>query len=270
MKAFAYHLAYDLSSALRDKGRLLLFHLFPLVFFALCASFMTAVNPFFREAMLPGMVLFAVMSASLLATPSLLVQARENGVFRSFRINGVPSASILSVPVISGALHVAAVSTVIAVAGALVFGGRAPSSAIGFALAGLLSYAAYAAIGVLIGVAASKDTSATLLSQLIFIPSIMLGGLMVPARVLPEGMQRLSLLLPSTHCMRVFADLGGMSGGAGVPWASLLVLGSSIVLSFGLASALFEWDSRANRPSRKAFAAVLATAPYVVAALVGI
>jgi ABC-2 type transport system permease protein len=268
MKAFAYHLAYDLRSAVRDRGRLLLFHLFPLVFFALCASFMTAVNPFFREAMLPGMVLFAVMSACLLATPSALVQARESGVFRSFRINGVPAASILSVPVIGAGLHVAAVSAVIAVAGALVFGGRAPSSVIGFAVAGLLSYAAYAGIGVLIGVAASKDTSATLLSQLVFIPSILLGGLMVPARVLPEGLQRIALLLPSTHCMRVFAGLGGTSGAA-VPWASLLVLGSSVALSFGLAAALFEWDSRANRPSRKAFAAVLAIAPFVVAALVG-
>ena len=269
MKAFAYHLTYDLRSALRDRGRLLLFHLFPLVFFALCASFMTAVNPFFREAMLPGMVLFAVMSACLLATPSALVQARENGVFRSFRVNGVPSASILSVPVIGAGLHVAAVSAVIAVAGVLVFGGRAPSSAVGFAVAGLLSYAAYAAIGVLIGVAASKDTSATLLSQLVFIPSILLGGLMVPARVLPEGLQRIALLLPSTHCMRVFAGLGGTSD-AGASWASLLVLGSSVALSFGLAAALFEWDSRANRPSRKAFAAVLAIAPFVVAALVGV
>lgn len=269
MKAFAYHLAYDLRSVLRDRGRLLLFHLFPLVFFVLCASFMTAVNPFFREAMLPGMVLFAVMSACLLAIPSALVQARENGVFRSFRINGVPSASILSVPVIGAGLHVAAVSAVIAVAGALVFGGRAPSSAVGFAVAGLLSYAAYAAIGVLIGVAASKDTSATLLSQLVFIPSILLGGLMVPARVLPEGLQRIALLLPSTHCMRVFAGLGGLGGGAGVPWASLLVLGSSVALSFGLATALFEWDSRANRPSRKAYAAALAIAPYVVGAFVG-
>jgi ABC-2 type transport system permease protein len=270
MRAFANHLAYDFRSALRDRGRLLLFHLFPLAYFALCGSFMTAVNPFFRQAMLPGMVLFAVMSAALLAAPSALVQARENGVFRSYRINGVPSASILSVPVVGAALHVAVVSLAISLAGAFVFGGRTPASAAGFAAAALLSYAAYAALGVLIGVAAGKDASAILVSQLIFVPSIMLGGLMVPARMMPEGLQRIALVLPSTHCMRAFAGLGGMNGGAAIPWASLLVLGSSAVLSFGLALALFEWDSRANRPSRKALAAILGIVPYAVAALVGV
>ena len=268
MKAFANHLAYDFRSALRDKGRLLMFHLFPLVFFGLCGALMTAVNPFFREAMLPGMVLFAVMSASLLVAPSALVHARENGVFRSFRINGVPSASILAIPVIGTALHVVAVATVISLAGAWVFGGRAPTSVVGFAAAGLLSYAAYAGIGVLIGVAADRDSSAILIAQLVFIPSMLLGGLMVPERILPPGLHRIALLLPATHCMRVFAGLGG-AGGAEAPWSSLAVLGSSVVLSFGLAMALFEWDSRSNRPSPKTYAAFLGIAPYAVAALVG-
>ncbi len=268
MNAFLNHLAYDFRSALRDRGRLLLFHLFPLVFFALAGAFMTALNPFFRDSMLPGMALFAVMSASLLSAPSALVQARENGVFRSFRINGVPSASILVIPVIGSALHVAAAALVISVAGARLFGGRVPLSVAGFAAAGLLSYAAYAGLGVLIGVAADRDSSAVLVAQLIFVPSILLGGLMVPERVLPEGLQRIALLLPATHCMRSFAGLGQM-GGAAICWSSLAVLGSSVVLSFALAGAFFEWDSRCNRPSRRTYAAVLAVAPYAVAALVG-
>lgn len=267
MKAFANHLACEMRSTLRDGGRLLMYHLFPLSFFVLAGSLMTAVNPYFREAMLPAMVLFAVMSASLLAQPSALVQARENGVFRSFRVNGVPSASILAVPLIATAVHVAAASAVIVVVGVHVFAGRPPSSLAGFAAAWVLSYFAYAAIGVLLGVASDRDSSATVLSQLVFIPSILLGGLMVPVRVFPEHLQRLALLFPSTHCMRAFEGLGG--GGEDMPWASLLVLGSSVLVSVGLAQALFEWDSRANRPSRKKFLAVLAIAPYAIAALAG-
>lgn len=266
MRAFLNHLAYDFGSALRDRGRLLMFYLFPLVFFALCASFMTAVNPFFKGAMLPGMVLFAVMSASLLAAPSALVQARETGVFRSFRVNGVPAASILSIPVIGAALHVAVVASAIAIAGLHVFGGRAPESAVGFVAAAVLSYAAFAGIGVLIGVAAGTDSSATLAAQLVFIPSMLLGGLMVPERLLPAGLHRVALLLPATHCMRVFAGLGG---GGEVPWSSVAVLAASLVSSFGLALSVFEWDSRANQPSPKTYAAFLGVVPYAVAALFG-
>lgn len=180
----------------------------------------------------------------------------------------MPSASILSIPVIGAALHVAVVGAIISIAGIRVFGRRAPASVLGFAAAGLLSYAAYAGIGALIGVAADRESSATLIAQLVFIPSILLGGLMVPERILSPGLHRIALLLPATHCMRVFAGLGG-AGGAAPPWSSLAVLGSSVVLSFGLAMALFEWDSRSNRPSPRAYAAFLGIAPYAVAALVG-
>lgn len=268
MKSFWVHLAYDSRSALRDSGRLLLFHLFPLAFFGLCGGFMATANPYFRQAMLPGMVLFAVMSATLLAAPSALVQARENGVFRSFRVNGVPSVSILSIPVIGTALHVALAATVISVAGAWLFGGRVPASMAGFAAAALLSYATHAGVGVLIGVVADRDSSAILAAQFVFVPSILLGGMMVPERILSAVVQRVALLLPATHCMRAFAWLGGMGDGP-APWSSLTVLGSSTVLSFALAGALFEWDARANRPSRRRYAAILATVPYAVAALIG-
>ena len=54
-----------------------------------------------------------------------------------------------------------------------------------------------------------------------------------------------------------------------MPWGSLAVLGASVVLSFGLAAALFEWDSRAAQPSRKAYAALLVILPYAVSALIG-
>jgi hypothetical protein len=41
------------------------------------------------------------------------------------------------------------------------------------------------------------------------------------------------------------------------------------VLSFALAALLFQWDTRASQPNRKALVALLALAPYVAAALLG-
>jgi ABC-2 type transport system permease protein len=269
MRAFLHHLAYDFKTGIRDKTKLLMFYLFPLVFFALAGSLLTAVNPFFKETMLPGMILFAVMSSALLSFPGGIVNARESGVFRSYRINGVPVASILTIPVIGGAIHMAVVSTVISLGGAALFGGVAPSNIGGFAVAGLLSYVAFAGIGVLIGVASAKDSAATLIAQLIYIPSILLGGLMMPAPVLPAGFQRISLLLPATHAMKAFAGLGGMPSGAPVPWISIAVLSSGIVLDFALSAWIFQWDPRSTTPSRKAFTALLGILPFAAAVLIG-
>jgi ABC-2 type transport system permease protein len=268
VSAFVHHLAYDFRTGVRDRSKLLMYYLFPLVFFALMGGLMSSVNPAFTRVIIPGMALFAFMCASLLTLPSSLVTAREAGVYRSYRINGVPSASIMGIPVLSTAVHMAIIVLLISAAGPALFGGTVPASMPGFVAAALLGYAACAGIGVLIGVAAGNATVTILLSQLIYIPSIVLGGIMVPTGVLPPVLQRVSLLLPATHSMRVFAGLA-MPGGDGVPWLSLGVLAASVVLSFGLAALIFEWDTRAAAPSRKAWLALLGIAPFAVAAIIG-
>jgi ABC-2 type transport system permease protein len=268
VSAFVHHLTYDFRTGVRDRSKLLMYYLFPLVFFALMGGLMSTVNPGFTRVIVPGMALFAFMCSTLLTIPSGLVAAREAGVYRSYRINGVPSSSIMGIPVLSTAVHMAIIVVIIAAAGPRLFNGTVPASLPGFIAAAALSYAACAGIGVLIGVAAGNATVTILLSQLIYIPSIVLGGIMVPTSILPPALQRISLLLPATHCMKVFAGLAMPDGGA-VPWLSLGVLAASIVLSFGLAALLFEWDSRAAAPSRKAWLAVLGIAPFVVAAVVG-
>ncbi len=269
MTAFAHHLAYDFKTGTRDRGKLLMYYLFPLVFFALVGGLMAGINPGFTQTMIPALTLFAFMCAGLLSLPGMFVGARESGVFRSYRINGVPSASIIAIPVIGAAVHMVVVSVIIWLAGVRFFGAAVPGSIPGFALAAGLSYLAYAGIGVLIGVAAANATVTTLVGQAIYIPSIVLGGLMVPASVLPSALQRVSLLLPATHCMRLFAGLAGSGGAPGATLGSALVLAASIVVNLTLAAALFEWDSRSSHPSRKAVAALLGVAPFVVAALAG-
>jgi ABC-2 type transport system permease protein len=269
MTAFLHHLAYDFKTGIRDRSRLLMLYLFPLVFFALVGGLMASINPGFKETMIPAMVVFAVMCSTLLSLPSLLVNAREAGVFRSYRINGVPSASILSIPVIGTAVHMAVVSVIIWAVAARFYGGAAPQNVLGFVAVAGLSYLAYAGIGVLIGVAAGNTTVSILVGQLIYIPSIILGGLMVPPSGLPASLRRIALLLPATHSMQAFAALG--AGASGLPGAagSVGVLAASAGLSFVLAAVLFQWDTRASQPSRKALAALLALSPYVAAALIG-
>ena len=268
MNAFLHHLSYDFKTGIRDRSRLLMFYLFPLVFFFLVGGLMGSINPSFLPTMVPAMALFAFMCAALLNLPGILVNARESGVFRSYRINGVPSASIVSIPVIGTLFHMVVVSVVITLAGMRFFGGVAPAHIGGFLVAALLSYAMYAGIGVLIGVAAGNSTVSILVAQLIYIPSIVLGGLMVPSAMLPAGLRRVALLLPASHSMQAFIGLG-MPGSTGTPWLSIGVMAASIVVSFGLSALLFEWDSRASAPSRKAWAALLAIAPFAVAALIG-
>jgi ABC-2 type transport system permease protein len=269
MKAFLHHLLYDFKTGIRDRTNLLMNYLFPLAFFLLVSALMVKLNPAFQELMLPAMTLFAIMASALLGLPNTIVSARESGVFRSFRINGVPSGAVLAIPPLGGLVHMAVVAVLVAVLGTRLFGGAGPAHPLGYAAAGLLSYLAVAGIGALIGVAAANSRATILIGQFVYLPSLLLGGLMVPQSALPGTLARISLLLPTTHAMRVFGALGMSSGAAIIPWVSLGVLGGGGVLSFALAAWLFQWDSRLSQPNRRAVLAVLGLLPYVAAVLLG-
>lgn len=269
MNAFLHHLTYDFRSGIRDRSQLFMNYLFPLVVFALMSSLMGAVNPTFKGQMLPAMTIFALLSAALLSLPGTLVNARESGVFRSFRINGVPASSLLAIPPLGGLVHMAVVAVVIAMLGPTVFGGAAPASIAGYVLAGLLAYASLASLGVLIGVASPDHRATMLLGQFIYLPSMLLSGLMMPASLLPPALAKVALLLPASHAMRVFLALGMHPDAGPFPWASVAALVTGTALCFALAAFLFQWDSRMSQPNKRAALAVLGLLPYAVVALLG-
>ena len=128
MTAFANHFAFEFKTGLRNSTLLMLNYLFPLGFYAMMGLVMTAINPLFSESMVPAMVIFATMAAAILGLPAPLVESREAGIYRSFKINGVPAPSILAIPALSTIFHVLIVASIIAVTGPLLFKGLAPSN----------------------------------------------------------------------------------------------------------------------------------------------
>src|SRR3990172_4275215 len=126
MTAFAQHFAFEFKTGLRNPNQLLLNYLFPLGFYALMGLVMTQINPGFAETMVPAMVVFAIMPSTILGLPSPLVEAREAGIFRSYKINGVPALSILTIPMLTTIFHVLINSAIIVVTATPVFQGVAP------------------------------------------------------------------------------------------------------------------------------------------------
>jgi ABC-2 type transport system permease protein len=264
MKAFAHHVVYEFRSGFRDKSQLLMNYLFPIVFFALVGGLMSKVNPLFTKTMLAAMTIFALMSSSLLSLPSALVTARESGLLRSYRINGVPAWAALAAPSLANIVHMAIVTAFFAIAGKLAFGAPLPSSWPSFVLAWLLVTAAISGLGTLIGAISNSGRAAILVSQLFFIPSIMLGGLMMPPDILPPGLAAASKLFPATHAMIAFA---GGRGGPGVESAglALAVLAIGALASIAAAMVLYEWDPKNERPPARKLLGLVALAPYVAA-----
>lgn len=269
MSAFMHHLAYDFRTGLRDKTQMLMNYLFPLFFFAMMGLLMGQVNPPFLKTMIPAMIAFAAMSATLLALPGPVVSARENGVYRSYRINGVPAINIILVPMLGTSLHMSLCAVLMALSAHPLFGAALPLPGRELAGAGILLafFFCLSALGMLIGVISPNSRATVLLGQALYLPSIMLSGMMIPLDMLPDGLVPVALLFPATHVMEAFRGaVQGLSTNID-PLAAVLALLASGAIALGLAVYLFDWDSRpTGRPRAKALAA-LALLPFVAAAV---
>jgi len=261
--AFLNHLAFEFRTGLRNPTQALMNYLFPLGFYVMMGLVMVPINPMFAQTLIPGMITVATMASALLGLPGTLVESREAGIYRSFKINGVPALSILAVPTLSTVFPVLIVATIITLTGPL-FKGVLPVNWAAFALVTVMTAFAYGAMGALIGVVAADARGTVLYSQLLFLPSMILSGTMLPLEMLPASARRLAALLPATHSMQAYIGLAYGRPTAMNALASLLVLLASGLLAFGLGVYLFSWDSRnATRRGHPALA-LLAMVPMVV------
>lgn len=263
MTAFTHHFLYDFRTGLRDKSLLLMNYLFPIGFYALMGLLMTGLNPNFAPTMIPAMILVAVMTCTLLGLPNPVVEAREAGIYRSFKINGVPALSILTTPILSSFVHLILISALITFTAGPFFEAGIPVHREYFLLILFLTIFSMASLGMLIGVVSPNSRAIVLFSQSIFLPSMILGGLMIPSSMLPAALYRISLLLPTTHAMNAWRGLAfGLETTFDPSWALLSLLTSGLI-AFALAIYLFSWDSKNLRKGRSAYLAILALVPYV-------
>jgi len=267
MRAFINHFSFEFRTGIRDKSLLLLNYLFPLAFYAMIALLMAELNPVFLDTMIPAMVVFAALSSMILGLPNPLVSSREADIFRSYKVNGIPAVSILAIPALTTVVHTLVVAGIITPTAIRFFNVAPPVNWVGFTLVVLLTIFSIAGIGLLVGVISSNSHSVVLWSQLIFLPSMMLGGLMIPSSMLPGILNKIGMLLPSTYAMYAFQSLGWrINVGFNPLWAVFILLASGII-SFGLAVYLFSWDRHNTTRRAHPILAFVAWLPYVVGVL---
>lgn len=264
MHAFAAHFSFELRTGIRNKTLLLMNYLFPLGFFLMMGFIMPGINPMFRDVMVPGMVAFAVLASTLLGMPDPLVNARESGIFRSYKINGISALSLIFMPAVTTGLHLTVVTGVIVATASLLFDAPLPTHWGYFIIiTALLAYAS-AGLAVLIGVIAPNSRMTVLYSQALFLPSMLIGGVMLPYNMLPETAAAFAQLLPVTHAMNAFNGLA-MGGTADFsPVWSMIALFIVGQLAFGLAWYLFIWDGRNTERRGHPALALLALLPFAI------
>jgi ABC-2 type transport system permease protein len=263
MKAIINHLNFEFKSVIRDKTLLLMNYLFPLVFYFMMAAIMPSVYADFSKSMVPGMIVFTIMISTLMGMPNPMVLNKEMGVYRSYKIYGVPLKSVFIIPVVSTMIHITIVSLIILGTATVFFKASLPHDFFSFFGVYLVVLFAFTGLGALIAVCSPNGRLTVLLAQLVFLPSMLLGGVMMPSSVLSTTVQKAALLLPTTYSTNTLnAVYSGQQAIYGLT-GSLIILTLGGIISYGLAAYLFTWDSKTSSSMRN-LAGLAVLIPYIL------
>jgi len=264
MTAFITHFSFEFRTGIRNKTLLMMNYLLPLGFFLFMGFIMAGINPDFLKTLTPAMAVFAVLAATLLGIPDPLVNARESGIFRSYKINGIPTLSVLVIPALTTMVHLLIVALIITFSAGLLFDAPSPVNWLNYFLIFVVLAFASAGFSVLVGVISANSRITVLWSQALFLPSILLSGMMFPYSMLPDAAGKIAQLLPATHAMNAFNGLAMGAVADFSPWGSVIVLLLSGLLAFGLSVYLFSWDNRNTDRRGHPLLALLVLLPNVV------
>jgi ABC-2 type transport system permease protein len=244
MTAFITHFSFEFRTGIRNRTLLMMNYLLPLGFYLFMGFIMAGINPDFLKVLTPAMAIFAVLAATLLGIPDPLVNARENGIFRSYKINGIPTLAVLVIPALTTILHLLIVALIITLSAGVLFDAPMPVNWPNYILIFASLALASAGLSLLIGVISANSRITVLWSQVVFLPSILLSGMMFPYSMLPGAAGKVAQLLPATHAMNAFNGLAMETVADFSPWGSVFVLLLTGLIAILLAVYLFSWDSR--------------------------
>lgn len=191
------------------------------------------------QRMLPGAVALAIIAASLVSLAIATGYERSYGVIK--RLGGSPAgASVLVASKTVAVIVVETIQVALLLGIALLLGwAPGPTASAPLVAAGLvLGTIAFAGLGLLM--AGTLRAEATLaLANLLFLLSLVLGGIVLPLERLPGPVAALASDLPPAVLARVL-EVG--LGAPGDPAEPLVLLAGWAVLFAGLAARRFRWD----------------------------
>ena len=208
MKGFLYSLALQWKLDIRSKSLLVTYYIVPLIFFLLMGGIFTSVMPEMGSTLIQSMIVMSVSMGAFLGLPPSLIETYGSDIKKIYKANGVPIHLGLVTMVFSAFLHLIMTCTVILLLAPILFKANLPSQLPLFFLA-LGNYIFVSlSIGSILGLTVKNQAKLTMIAQLVFLPSIMLSGIMFPSNLLPDFLQAIGRLFPASWGYRLMLDHG--------------------------------------------------------------
>lgn len=228
MNAWIYSIWLQWKLDIRSRSLLVTCYLVPLLFFFLMGGIFTSLLPDAGETLLPSMTVMGVSMGALIGLPPSLVEIYGGTIRKAYRANGAPLSLGLVAAALSTLLHLLLLSAILYLTAPLVFGAATPKNAPAYTGALVLLIVLSIGVGSLLGLTVKHQSKLTMLSQLVFLPSLLLSGILFPAAYLPAPLQALGKLFPAYWGYALLQDGGVCPQNLWPPLGILLLLAVGI------------------------------------------
>jgi len=203
MKAFVYTLYLKSKLDIKSAEMLITYYLVPLMFFGVMGAVFTSINPESKETLIASMSIFAITMGAFIGTPSGLLPYFSNDMRKTFKCAGIPLRTIVTTTLISGFVNLSIVSLIIYLVSPVAFGGERPDKMAVHMLGISLLLIVSLMLGITLGLYTKSSSKLTMISQIVFLPSLMLSGIMFPANMLPKPLEYFGHIFPATSAMKI-------------------------------------------------------------------
>lgn len=198
MKALFYGIALQFKLDIRSKSLLITCYLVPLVFFFFMGGILTSIDESYTKTLIASMTIFSITMSALTGFPPSLAEIYGTDVKNVYKANGAPIWFGVVTQFVSSLVHTLIVCIIIFCCSPLIFKAELPSNITMYLLSLVLLLSVTLAIGCVFGLLIKQQAKLTMIAMIIFLPSIMLSGIMFPADMLPQFMQYFAYAFPAT------------------------------------------------------------------------
>lgn len=206
MNAFLYSLLLQCKLDIRSKSLLITCYIVPLLFFLVMGGIFTSLMPDISETLIGSMTIMGVSMGALIGVPPSLAEVYGSDISNMYKANGIPLYFGLCSILISAFLHLMVMSMIITILGPLLFQASLPADFLVYLLKLAFFIIVDLSIAAVLGVAIKNQAKLTMYAQLIFLPSIMLSGIMFSADLLPDVLAYLGKLFPAAWAYILFNE----------------------------------------------------------------
>ena len=206
MTGFLYSLTLQWKLDIRSKSLLVTYYIVPLIFFLLMGGIFTSVMPEMDSTLIQSMIVMSVSMGSFLGLPPSLIEIYGSDIKKIYKANGVPIHLGLVTMVLSAFVHLMITCMAILLLAPILFKANLPSQFPLFFLALAIYIFVSLSIGSILGLTVNNQAKLTMIAQLVFLPSIMLSGIMFPISLLPDFLQILGRVFPAYWGYRLMLE----------------------------------------------------------------